>query len=127
LHKNKQFNKNKLWKIFDIGKFSKNMNLLHRNELRNKLIKSKLYKLIEKTANDNYLKAKRKKNMFITTIDEDNIYEEEENNKTKKIFNKMNKNKKIRLNINPSFYLNESENKKNPINLNTYFSSLYNI
>ena len=124
LHKNKQNNKSKLWKIFDIGKFSKNMNLLHRNELRNKLLESKLYKLIEKTANDNYLKAKRKKNMFITTIEEDNNYEEEENNKTKKIFNKMNNNKKIRLNINPSFFHNESENKKNPLNLNTYYNNI---
>lgn len=125
LHKNINPNKNKRCKKINYEKPSKIINLMHRNELRNKLLTSKLYKLVEKTANENYLTEKRKKNTFITTIDEDN-YDENENatkiqinskenetmtednnsNITKKIVSihsKKNKNKnKLLLDLNPT-------------------------
>ena len=55
LHKNINPNKNKRCKKINYEKPSKIINLMHRNELRNKLLTSKLYKLVEKTANENYL------------------------------------------------------------------------
>ena len=51
-------------KKINYEKPSKIINLMHRNELRNKLITSKLYKLVQKTANENYLTEKRKKKYF---------------------------------------------------------------
>ena len=112
LHRKINYNKNRKWKNVNKGNFSKNLILLHRNELRNKLLQSNIYQKIEKSANDNYIKEKRKKNMFITTIEEDNIPEEEQSNQTKKLFNTIKNNRKIELNTNSSFYYNESENKK---------------
>ena len=117
LHKNRDTNKDRQLKNFSFGKSKKNMNLLHRNELKNKLLQSNIYKIIEKTANDNYLKAKRKKNMFITTIEDDYKSDEKQNNQTRKIFNKTKNNGKLKLNLNPSLNSNESENKKNKIYL----------
>ena len=125
LHRKINYNKNRKWKNVNKGNFSKNLILLHRNELRNKLLQSNIYQKIEKSANDNYIKEKRKKNMFITTIEEDNIPEEEQSNQTKKLFNTIKNNRKIELNTNSSFYYNESENKKNKINLNTINNNFY--
>ena len=127
LHKNIDYHKNRNLKNFIFGKSPKKMNLLHRNELRNKLLQSNLYKIIEKTANDNYLKAKRKKNMFITTIEDDYKSDEEQNNKTGKFFNKTKNNRKIKLDINPSLDSNESKNKKNKIYLNSDNNNNNNI
>ena len=119
LHKNIEYNKNKKLKNLKLGKSPNKLNLVHRNELRNKLLQSNIYKIIEKTANDNYLKAKRKKNMFITTIEDDYESDEEENNQIGKFFNKKKSNRKLKLNINPSLDSNKSENKKNKIYLNS--------
>ena len=97
LHKNIEYNKNKKLKNLKLGKSPNKLNLVHRNELRNKLLQSNIYKIIEKTANDNYLKAKRKKNMFITTIEDDYESDEEENNQIGKFFNKKKSNRKLKL------------------------------
>jgi hypothetical protein len=85
-HQNNILEKDKRCKTFNINKnkdIFKNLNALHKNMLKGKLLKSKLYKSIEKTANDNYIKKKRdrEKNMFITMIEEDNL------NENKNIFN----------------------------------------
>ena len=125
LHRKINYSKNRKWKNVNKGNFSKNLILLNKNELRNKLLRSNMYQKIEKSANDNYIKEKRKKNMFITTIEEDNIPEEEQSNQTKKLFNTIKNNKKIELSTNPSFYYKESENKKNKINLNTINNNFY--
>ena len=69
LHKNLDLANNR--KNFDYKKLKKNENI-HKSILIKKLKQSKIYKTVEKTANDNYLKEKRKKNMFITTIEEYN-------------------------------------------------------
>ena len=72
-------------KSFDrINGIFTNLDLLHTNFLRNKLINSNLYKLIEKKANDNFIKNKteRQKNTFITMIDNFN-----ENLEEKKKYN----------------------------------------
>jgi hypothetical protein len=55
-------------------KIMKNLSLTHKNMLKNRLTQSKLYKLIEKAANENYLKNKREKekDTFITMIENNN-------------------------------------------------------
>ena len=87
--------------------------------LKGKLLKSKLYKSIEKTANDKYIKKKRDrgKNMFITMIEEDNLngnknifnfeHENEENQKISTI-NEENKNSIIQGNEKPTSLLKTS-------------------
>jgi hypothetical protein len=59
-------------------KIMKNLSLTHKNMLKNRLTQSKLYKLIEKAANENYLKNKREKekDTFITMIENNNNNEE---------------------------------------------------
>jgi len=65
-----------------------NMSSLHKNLLKNKLIQTNIYKLIEKNANDNYIKKKkeREKNTFLTTIanleNNKNIFSFEKNENT---------------------------------------------
>ena len=133
LHKNMINNKFKKWKTFE-NKNEKSINLLYRNTLKNKLMQSKIYKLIEKTANENYLKEKRKRNnTFITTIEDDNLDEKEniiniikdneENKKSKKIFNVIsdtrknnNKNNKFFLDLNPSITNYDTKKEKFKIN-----------
>ena len=137
LHKNMDNKKmNKKWKTF--GNINeKSINLLHRNNLKDKLLQSKLYKLIEKTANDNYLKEKKKRNTFITTIEEDNLDEKENiknimtdnevNKKIKKRFSVMQditkKTNKILLDLNPSFTYDNTEKEKFKINLTNNYSN----
>ena len=82
LYQNNKLEKEKRCKTFDINKqkkIVKSLGSLHRNLLKNRLTQSNLYKLIEKSANDNYIKKKkeREKNTFITMIEEDN---KDENN-----------------------------------------------
>ena len=64
----KEKNKFNNFKIKD--RVFSHMNSLHKNLLKSKLIQSNIYKLIEKNANDNYIKKKkeREKNTFLTTI-----------------------------------------------------------
>ena len=64
-------------------KIMKNLGLTHKNMLKYRLTQSKLYKLIEKTANENYLKNKREKekDTFITMIENNNY----NNNEDKKV------------------------------------------
>ena len=107
LHKNLDLANNR--KNFDYKKLKKNENI-HKSILIKKLKQSKIYKTVEKTANENYLKEKRKKNMFITTIEEynDNSIENltpkkesknDNNNLNNNIFSRKNK---IHLSLNPS-------------------------
>ena len=92
-------------------KIFKNMNSLHKSLLKSKLIQSNLYKLIEKNANDNYIKKKkeREKNTFLTTIGNfdhnKNIFSFEKNGST------------------PNEITNEKTNETN----NIYFNSENNI
>ena len=88
-HQNLKNEKDKRCKTFDMDKENriyKHLNCLHKYMLRGKLVQSKLYKLIEKSANDKYIKKKREKekNTFITMIDEEDLNENEkkENPKT---------------------------------------------
>ena len=85
-----QFNKNikeKRCKTFDISrkkKIIKNLGSLHKSILNGKLVHSNLYKQIQKSAKENYIKKKREKekNTFITMIqeeDNDNIFNFESN------------------------------------------------
>ena len=97
-------------------KVNKNINLMHRNELKNKLLQSKIYKLILKTANENFLKEKRKKNTFITSIEEDDLNKKGIINMNKNKLKKTKKNKvKILLDLSPSINNYETENIKTPI------------
>ncbi len=50
-------------------KIMKNLSLTHKNMLKNTLTQSKLYKLVVKTARENFLKKKREKDTFITMIE----------------------------------------------------------
>ena len=76
LHKSINKRRIKRRETFDFEKINKSINLMHKNALKDKLLHNKIYKLIEKTAQENYLKEKRKKNTFITTIEEGNLSNE---------------------------------------------------
>ena len=125
-HQNNILEKDKRCKTFNINKnkdIFKNLNALHKNMLKGKLLKSKLYKSIEKTANDNYIKKKRdrEKNMFITMIEEDNL------NENKNIFNfdpEFEENQKISTTNEESKY-NIIQGKAKPTSL--LKTSKYNI
>ena len=78
-HQNNILQKEKKCKTYDAKNqdIFTNLSSLHKNMLKGKLLKSKLYKSIEKTANEKYIKKKkeREKNMFITMIEEENLDE----------------------------------------------------
>ena len=99
LHKSLNKRRIKRRETFDFEKINKSINLMHKNALKDKLLHNKIYKLIEKTAQDNYLKEKRKKNTFITTIEEGNLSNEKINlkNNINKEIKKPKKNVKIFL------------------------------
>ena len=130
LHKNMDRNKKyKKWKTYE-NKNEKSINLLHRNNLKDKLLQSKIYKLIEKTANDNYLREKRKRNTFITTIEDEkeNIIKNNEiNKKVKNRFSvmqeTMKKTNKILLDLNPSFTNNDTQKEKFKFNLTDNYTN----
>ena len=157
-HQNKLLDKDKRCKTFNINREKnsfKKMTSLHKSLLKGKLLKSKIYKSIEKSANDNYLKKKREKekNTFITMIEEDNSNEngnifnfekENENSETPftpKIFEEKNYNimDKTKQNKILKSYKNDnndidkanknSKNETNTISINfsTNITSLSNI
>ena len=86
---------------------------MHKNALKDKLLKNKIYKLIEKTAQDNYLKEKRKKNTFMTAIEEGNLSNEKINLKYN-INNGLNKPKK-----NVKIFLELTTNNSEPEKITT--------
>ena len=112
LHKNMK-SISKKWKNYHYENAYKSINSLHKNSLKNKILQTTMYKSIEKTANDNYLKQKnkKKKNTFITTIEEDDDI----------------KNNKLFIELNPSINNNESEKIKsyNDLNINNLSLSHY--
>lgn len=65
------------FKTFEVkNNLFREINSLHKNVLRNKLIGSNLYKLIQKNAYDNYIRAKKErgeKKTFLTMIEQDNL------------------------------------------------------
>ena len=137
--------KNKRCKTFDINKdknIFNNLSSLHKNILKGKLIHSKLYKLLEKSANDNYIKKKREKdkNTFITMIEEDDSTENENNKifnfeneeEAKKYHHPENKNNKLlknnkNANIGEPYKLEKTTNtmllniRRNISNINNFF------
>ena len=126
LHKNIKTKKEKNWKTFDYESLYKNINSIHKNALKNKLFQSKIYKLLQKTANENYLKRKKEKKTFITTIDEYN---------KDKIKNNINNNigqkklKKLSLDLTSSYNIKEPDTIKTPIkntNMNYLLLNLFN-
>ena len=89
LNKKSKKDKNDIrFKTFEVkSNIFKEINYLHKNVLRNKLINSNLYKLIQKNAYDNYIRAKKEKGerkTFLTMLEQDNF----ENNKNIFYFDK---------------------------------------
>ena len=122
-HPNKLIDKDKRCKTFNIDREKKSfqkMASLHKNLLKGKLLKSKLYKYIEKSANDNYIKKKREKekNTFITMIEEDN------SNENKNIFNFEKENEKIETPKVQKIFQENSYNSIDKIKQNTIFKNI---
>jgi len=122
LCQNNKIEKEKRCKTFDINKqkkIFKSLGSLHRNLLKNRLTQSNLYKLIEKSANANYIKEKkeRERNTFITMIEEDN---KDENNMLdlEKEESLLNKRINEEINITNDYYFNNYIENYNDIKKN---------
>ena len=130
LHKSINMKRIKDRKTFEFEKITKSIYTMHRTALKNKLSQNKIYKLLEKTAIENYLKEKRKKNMFITTIEEGNISDENiniNNNINENKLNKPKKKVKIFLDLNPTNNNSEVEKIKTPTKETHYLTLSHHI
>ena len=114
LHKKINSRKNENLKILVKQSLTENNNSIHKNILKRKLLNSEIYNSIEKKAIESFLK--KKKNTFLTEIEENNMVNEENNKKYHKK-NKLNKKKEkkvIILDRSPNIYNYKKENTKTP-------------